>query len=94
MRNFTKTNKAPDCLSEQKKLKTGKYDCGKVLQLLSKDFHNKCYLCEDKDITSINIEHFVPKSLGKDFKFDWKNLLFACRHCNEIKSNDYNTIVR
>jgi len=91
MRNFKKTAEEPDCLKEQKKLKTGKYDCGKVVEILQKDFQNKCYICEDKDITNLNIEHFVPKSLGVDYKFDWKNLFYSCRHCNSIKSDDFNT---
>jgi len=91
MRNFIKTPEVPECLSHQMTLRTGKYDCGNVAELLSKDFKNKCYICEDNNVTNMNIEHFVPKSLGRDHKFNWDNLFFACRHCNGIKSDDFNT---
>ena len=82
---------APKCLEIEKQKENGDYKCGNVLRVLQKDFYNKCYLCESKDLTSINVEHFIPHKGDKNKKFDWKNLFFCCSHCNNIKSDRYNT---
>lgn len=75
-------------LKHQKSLTSGSYDSEDILEQLHNDFHGKCYICEFT-ATSIRIEHFRPQSLGEDEKFDWFNLLYACEHCNAIKSDDY-----
>lgn len=86
MIHLTKSQPAPSCLATEKLKKSGTYRCGDVHTRLQNDFHNKCYICEEKDISSINIEHFRPHE-GKniDLKFDWNNLFFACAHCNNTK---------
>ncbi len=39
-------------------IKTEKdYRSEKVLSILQQDFFNKCYVCEEKEPTSINVEH-------------------------------------
>ena len=86
MINFPKSQPAPKCLAEEKKKKSGDYKCGEVLKRLQKDFLNKCYICEDKGITSINVEHFKSHEGDIDLKFDWNNLLYACSHCNNTKN--------
>ena len=52
---------------------------------IEKDFHEKCYLCEDNEVTSINIDHFEPHRNDLAKKYDWKNLFYSCGHCNNIK---------
>ena len=84
MINFTKSQPAPTCLAVEK-AKNGDYKCGDVLTRLNDDFHRKCYICEDKDLTSINVEHLIPHRGNVDLKFDWDNLCLACYHCNNIK---------
>jgi HNH endonuclease len=84
MINFTKSQPAPACLAIEK-VKNGEYKCGDVLERLNDDFHRKCYICEDKDLTSINVEHLIPHRGDIDLKFDWDNLCLACYHCNNIK---------
>jgi hypothetical protein len=84
MINFTKSQPAPACLALEK-AKNGEYKCGDVLERLNDDFHRKCYICEDKDLTSINVEHLIPHRGDVDLKFDWDNLCLACYHCNNIK---------
>lgn len=79
-------------LAHQKGLTSGKYDSEDILDKLHEDFHGKCYICEFT-ATSIRIEHFRPQSLGKDEKFDWFNLFYACEHCNAIKSDDYLNLI-
>jgi hypothetical protein len=85
MINFIKSQPAPACLAIEKQKKSGKYDCGDVLERLKTDFHNKCYLCEDKGITALNVEHFIAHKGNVDLKFDWNNLFYACVHCNNSK---------
>ncbi|MBF0538218.1 MAG: HNH endonuclease [Nitrospirae bacterium] len=67
-------------------------DKSDVLKRLHTDFKNKCYICEYTPINSgMEVEHFVPQSCGKELKFQWDNLFFACRHCNITTSTRYNT---
>jgi len=56
-----------------------------VMQQLQADFHNKCYICEAKEITSINVEHFKPHKGDVNLMYDWNNLFFVCGHCNNTK---------
>ncbi|MCK5853787.1 MAG: hypothetical protein KAG56_01110 [Sulfurovaceae bacterium] len=32
-----------------------------ILDRLELDFHKKCYICEEKELQNINIEHFLIK---------------------------------
>lgn len=84
---FEKTQPAPDSLATEKAKKSGQYNGSDVLELLKSDFKNKCYICEQKAPTSINVEHFKPHLGGKylDLKFDWNNLFLSCEHCNKTK---------
>jgi hypothetical protein len=88
-----KSQPAPDCLAHEKTKAEGDYKCGSVLNRLAGDFKNKCYLCEDKTATSINIEHFIAHQGDKNLKFDWTNLFYACGHCNNIKLAKYNRLL-
>jgi HNH endonuclease len=82
-----KSTTIPASLAIEKGKKNGQYNSEDVLVALQADFHNKCYLCEQKSPTSINVEHFVPHREGKypDLKFAWENLFWACEHCNKGK---------
>jgi uncharacterized protein (TIGR02646 family) len=90
---FAKSQQAPGSLAVEKRKANGSYRQEDVLAQLQNDFHNKCYLCEQKEPTSINIEHFAPHRNDKDLKFDWNNLFFACFHCNNIKSDKFENIL-
>ncbi len=93
MINFTKSQPAPPCLEVEKNKANGDYKCGDVLNRLSADFHNKCYICEEKAPGSINVEHLVPHQNNRDLKFDWNNLFWACSHCNNTKLAIHNNII-
>ncbi|TAE68128.1 MAG: hypothetical protein EAZ85_14490 [Bacteroidetes bacterium] len=93
MVHFEKSQPAPECLAIEKDKKNGNYNCGNVLERLQQDFKNKCYLCEDTDITNIEIEHFKPKSNFPHLIFEWGNLFFSCGYCNSVKSNDFHDIL-
>jgi hypothetical protein len=87
MVNFEKSQPEPPSLAVEKLKPNGTYRTLEVIERLIHDFKNKCYLCEQKNPTSINIEHFIPH-LGRniDLKFDWNNLFWACVHCNGCKN--------
>ncbi len=90
---FEKSQPAPDCLEIEKNKKSGDYKCGNVLETLKNDFKNKCYICEDKAPTTINVEHFVPHKGNKNLEFEWNNLFWACGHCNNTKLDNYTPIL-
>ena len=93
MINIIKSQPAPLCLSVEKKKAQGDYKCGEILEKIKTDFHNKCYLCEEREPSTINVEHFRPHKGDKDLKFDWNNLFFACSHCNNTKLAKYNNLL-
>ena len=69
------------------------YNIESVNQALKEIFHGKCYICENKAVTSYQIEHLVPHRGDKTLKYDWKNLFWSCAHCNNIKSDKYESII-
>ena len=60
-----------------------------VYEQVKKDFCEKCYLCEDDEMTSIQIEHFNPHQGDMDLKYTWNNLFYSCGHCNNLKGNHF-----
>jgi len=64
-----------------------------ILDRLEVDFHNKCYICEEKEPENINIEHFVSHQGDNQLRLDWNNLFLSCRHCNDIKSTKYDNLL-
>lgn len=64
-----------------------------VVEKIKNNFNNKCYLCELKESTSINIEHFILHRGNEELKYKWSNLYFACGHCNGIKGHRYDNIL-
>ncbi len=88
-----KSEPAPLCLPIEKAKKNGDYKCGDVLPRTRDDFRNKCYICESKAPTTINVEHFKSHQGNKDLMYDWYNLFYACGHCNNIKLHLYDHIL-
>ena len=64
-----------------------------VVRALRKDFHGKCYICEQKHFPNINVEHFIPHLDNEEIKLDWNNLYYACSRCNSIKNKYYNDML-
>ena len=81
---------APESLAEEARKANGKYDRQDVIERLKRDFHNKCYICEMKELQDPNVEHLLPHKNGKypERKFDCENLFCSCGHCNGIKNNN------
>jgi hypothetical protein len=90
---FPKTLPGPVAELASEKIKpSGTYRIQSVLDLLKKDFCNKCYLCEDSP-QSINVEHHTAHKGDKDLEFSWANLFWSCSHCNNIKGKSYDGIL-
>jgi len=94
MINVKKSQPAPACLAVEKQKKDGDYGCGEVRTRLQTDFFNKCYICGEKNISSVVVEHFIAHGGDLDLKFDWNNLFFACSHCNNIKHHLFQDILK
>lgn len=75
------------------KEKSGTYNTKEVNAALQEMFFGKCYLCENKEITSYQIEHLHPHKGNIELKYDWNNLFLSCAHCNNIKSDKYEPIL-
>lgn len=70
------------------------YNKKKVVETLWKMQHEKCCYCEQKVPKKGHlkaVEHFYPKSVYKNRRNDWKNLLLACAQCNGQKSDRFPT---
>lgn len=83
-----RTFPAPASLETEAKKATGSYSETDVIEQLKKDFHDKCYICEMKDLQDPEVEHLLPHKNGKypERKFDWNNLFWSCGHCNKVKN--------
>jgi len=88
MFNVTRGPDAPKSLAAKRD-----YAGEDVLNNLKEIFHDKCYLCEIKDPTSINVEHFDAHQGDEKKKFDWNNLYYVCGRCNNIKLARYNNLL-
>lgn len=87
-----KTKKAVEDLYEAKQLGSS-YNTENVNKALKEVFHGKCYICENKNATSYQIEHLIPHRKDVELKYDWNNLFWSCAHCNNIKSDKYEPIL-
>lgn len=83
-----RTLPAPASLLTESRKENGNYALTDVVQQLRRDFHDKCYVCEMKNLQDPQIEHLLPHKNGKykEREFDWKNLFWSCGHCNNVKN--------
>lgn len=95
MFNVVRSQSAPASLATERLKSSGEYNKPDVLECLKQDFYNKCYLCEEKAISKIEVDHFLPHLNGThlDRKFDWGNLFFCCGHCNGTKGSNQDTLL-
>jgi uncharacterized protein (TIGR02646 family) len=68
---------------------TSAYDGEDVKQQLLADQHDKCYICERRRDTDIEIEHHKSQKNYPDLIQDWDNLFMGCGYCNRKKSNAF-----
>ena len=93
MINITKSLPEPSDLAAERTKRSGEYRTDGVLKRLRADFFNKCYICEYKNPTTINVEHFVPHKGNLELKLDWNNLFWSCAHCNNIKLGNFDNML-
>lgn len=79
---------APESLERESGKSYGSYSEPDVIERLRQDFHNKCYICELKELQDPEVEHLLPHKNGKykERKFAWENLFWSCGHCNKVKN--------
>lgn len=89
MVKIERTPTPPASLAIESQKESGSYTSEDVIFQLKQDFHSKCYLCELKDLTDIQVEHLLPHHNRKlkERVFDWNNLFYSCPHCNSIKKD-------
>ena len=89
MVKINRTPIPPASLAIEKEKVNGSYTNLDVINQLKHDFNNKCYLCELKDLTDVEVEHLLPhyNRKIKERVFDWDNLFYCCPHCNKVKNN-------
>lgn len=87
-----KAQKAIESL-QKAKMKNSTYNTREVNAALQEMFHGKCYICENKQIISYQIEHLYPHREDMNLKYSWDNLFLACAHCNNIKHTKYDPII-
>ena len=89
-----KITRAKSVLKDEKQKASGDYNRPEVIDALKIVFNSKCYICENKIISSYNIEHLRPhRNTDLNLKFSWDNLFLSCAHCNNIKSDRYDSIL-
>jgi len=59
---------------------------------LRDEFDFRCVYCLKREtwgqVTSeFDLDHFEPQSLNSQLRFDYLNLVYACRRCNAVKRN-------
>lgn len=80
-------------LAQEKAKPSGTYNTPEVNHALGLMFAHKCYLCEQKGLSSLQIEHLVPHRKNRELMFDWNNLFLSCSHCNNIKNDRFTPIL-
>ena len=80
-------------LEREREKSNGTYNTPEVNDALQETFYSKCYICENKEVSSWQIEHLRPHQGDNALKFDWNNLFLSCAHCNNIKLGKYDPIL-
>lgn len=81
-----RTPTPPPSLAVEKSKANGSYNLPDVVEALKRDFHEKCYLCENNALQAPEVEHLNPHGGNLDRKFEWQNLFLCCSHCNSVKN--------
>ena len=91
-RSTAKTEAAKHYL-QNAKVRNWDYNTREVNSALQEIFFGKCYICENKDVTSYQIEHLVSHRGDVELKYDWNNMFLSCAHCNNTKLGKYDQIL-
>lgn len=83
MFNVIRTYPEPQDLSRRT------YNSPEIIGRLRVIFHDKCYLCEQGNLSDPEVEHFKPHGKNDELLYGWDNLFYSCSRCNSIKSNTH-----
>lgn len=72
-----RTFPAPASLEIESKKRTGSYEKPDVIRQLRDDFHNKCYICEMKNLQDPEVEHLLPHKNGKYWAGSLTGIIFS-----------------
>jgi hypothetical protein len=86
--NVVRPQPAPVSLGAQRS-----YTDADVITALRTAFFDKCYLCESKNPSALNVEHFDPHLGNAAKKYDWNNLFYVCARCNNIKRDGFTNLL-
>lgn len=92
-RKITDKTEAAKMSLQRAKLRDSGYNTDEVNVALREIFYGKCYICENKEVTSCQIEHLIPHQGNLELKYDWNNLFWSCAHCNNTKLGKYAPIL-
>lgn len=92
-RNSTQKAKAAVIALNKAKSSRKSYNTPEVNAALYEMFYGKCYICENKENFSYQIEHLRPHRGNIELEYDWDNLFLSCTHCNNIKNAKYDPIL-
>lgn len=67
-----------------------RYNEKKVTDSLKRDFHRKCYICEEVT-RHFEVDHFYPQISYTHLINEYVNLFYCCQKCNKIKPKKINT---
>lgn len=63
------------------------YTCEAVRQALITDGDQKCFICERRRDTDLQVEHLQSSTNYPELEDKWDNLYIACDYCNKRKSS-------
>lgn len=69
------------------------YNSPEIVGRLRQIFHDKCYLCEQGDLSDPEVEHFKPHGGSDELLYGWDNLFYSCSRCNSIKSHTHRDLL-
>lgn len=71
-----------------------RYGQSRIRDPLRSETHQKCAYCETRaeTVTTLQVEHILPKSTHPKLVCDWNNLTLACPACN-VQKGDYDDAV-
>lgn len=69
------------------------YTCDAVKRALVLDGDQKCFICERRRDTDLQVEHLQSRINFPERENDWDNLYIACDYCNKRKSSSHDDML-
>lgn len=69
------------------------YTCEAVKQVLIQDGDQKCFICERRRDTDLQVEHLQSRANHPELENNWDNLYLACDYCNKRKNSYHDDLL-